>query len=172
MARRDEDNDSDVDPSLRSSSISTSQPSTATLNLQKDEDETQDESQTQTRGQKRHHESGTSQLTKKAKLSGVGTIDKINHTLGGIVAQMTLPIRMQETTTKDTVASTIQGQAQIQIQDEVALTEEGQLFMVERFENAVLARTYLALRSDTLRNMWLKKQLGEKAEEYWIDWSA
>jgi hypothetical protein len=61
------------------------------------------------------------------------------------------------------------------VQEEFCLTPEGQLFMLDLLDKESLARTYVALQSEKLRTMWLKKQLqnngGDLEElELFIDW--
>jgi hypothetical protein len=76
---------------------------------------------------------------------------------------------------KESATSSVEGQAQEAIQDESCLTEEGQLAMIELLADSGLARTYLTLRSDTLRTKWIKKKLMEKAldlEIHFIDWES
>jgi hypothetical protein len=81
-----------------------------------------------------------------------------------------------ESTIKDTVDSTIEGQAQEKMQEEDCLTEEGQLVMLEVLSSAVLARSLMAIKGEKLRTKWLKKQLEKyvlenrgELEEFFID---
>jgi hypothetical protein len=72
-----------------------------------------------------------------------------------------------------TVGSTIQGLAAEKVQDEACLTPEGQIFMLDLLDKESLARIYVALKSEKLRIMWLKKQLIQNdgdLEELFIDW--
>jgi hypothetical protein len=48
-----------------------------------------------------------------------------------------------EKVVKDSVDSTMQGQAQLQVLEEVCLTSEGHLIMVELLTDPTLAHTYL-----------------------------
>jgi hypothetical protein len=83
-----------------------------------------------------------------------------------------------ESIPKDTVDSTIEGQAQEKVQGELVLTVEGQLVMLEILSKATLARTFMAIKAQKLRSLWLKKQLmkyieenGGNLDEYYINWN-
>jgi hypothetical protein len=71
--------------------------------------------------------------------------------------------------------STLQGQAVEKVQAEFCLTTEGQAFMIDFLgENLALARSYVAIKKDELRSVWLKKQivkLGGNLEMHFIDWN-
>lgn len=73
---------------------------------------------------------------------------------------------------KDTVDSSLEGQAQSRIQDEACLTVDGVLVMLDLLEDKATARTYLGIKKDELRVNWLKKQLEKKGyspKEHFID---
>jgi hypothetical protein len=122
----------------------------------------------ETAAQKRVRESGTPQPTKKAKVSGVGIIDKLGESIKEVATALAAPT----TIARDTVDSTIQGQAQEKVQDEKSLTLAGQMIMIHRFTDAILARTYLGLKSNTLRDLFFHQQLDDEETECFVDWSA
>jgi hypothetical protein len=70
-----------------------------------------------------------------------------------------------------TIDYDVQGQAQERVQDESCLTEAGILLMIERFTDPALARTYLSLKKETLRTMFLKDQVESVDSDYFIDWT-
>ena len=137
------------------------------------------EGPSESQAQKRHRESATIQTQappeKKAKVSGVGVMDKISD---GLQAMAEAVVKSSlEAIPKETVDSTIQGQAQEKMQEERCLTEEGQLVILEVLADANLARTFMAIKAEKLRTKWLKKQLekhvtdnGSFLEELFIDW--
>ena len=132
--------------------------------------------------EKRHRESGINLSNKKQKVSGAGAIDKIGDSINNLAetlernhsnAPSEQVIIHKQALADATVGSTIQGLATEKIQEEFCLTPEGQLFMLDLLDNESLARTYVALKSDKLRTMWLRKQLvrsGGELEELFIDW--
>jgi hypothetical protein len=54
-------------------------------------------------------------------------------------------------TSRDTVDSTIEGQAQVKIQNEPCLTFEGIVLILDILGDAKLARTYIAIKKDNIR---------------------
>jgi hypothetical protein len=60
-----------------------------------------------------------------------------------------------------TIDYDVQAQAQEKVQEEACLTDSGILFMVERFTDPELARTYLSLK-ESVRIMFLKKQVAQE----------
>jgi hypothetical protein len=163
-ARADEDDiidlDDRLDPSLRSS-VSTPQ------NTQFDDDtpeEDTEDSQSQSRRSKRAHELGPLVPQKKNKTSGLNMIERIGEGMIAIAGAIG-----QESNT-ETVRATLQGQAQEKIQEEARLTEEGQFLMIKRFNDVTVARTYLALKSESLQLKFLKEQLEGLEGELFINW--
>jgi hypothetical protein len=136
--------------------------------------------------EKRHRESESAQaginLSKKQKVSGAGAIDKIGDSINNLAetlernhsnAPSEQVIIHKQALADATVGSTIQGLAAEKVQDEACLTPEGQIFMLDLLDKESLARTYMALKSEKLRTMWLKKQLVQNdgdLEELFIDW--
>ena len=136
--------------------------------------------------EKRHRESESAQaginLSKKQKVSGAGAIDKIGDSINNLAETLernhsNAPSEQvfihKQALADATVGSTIQGLAAEKVQEEACLTPEGQIFMLELLDKESLARTYVALKSEKLRTMWLKKQLVQNdgdLEEIFIDW--
>lgn len=133
---------------------------------------------------KRHRESEQLgiDMSKKQKVSGAGAIDKIGDSINNLAetiekghskAPSEQVIVHKQALADATAGSTIQGLAAQKVQEEFCLTPEGQLFMLDLLDKESLARTYVALQSEKLRTMWLKKQLqnnGGDLEELFIDW--
>jgi hypothetical protein len=74
---------------------------------------------------------------------------------------------------EETVRSTITGQAQEKVQDEVCLTVKGQLFMLRLLADSTIARTYMSIKRDELRTQWLREELGNAGGDLnilFIDW--
>ena len=103
---------------------------------------------------------------KKRKASGRSIMEKMGE---GIMAVADAMKQTPDALHKDTVDSTLQGQAQLKVQTEVCLTEEGQLLMLEQFMDLALARTYLSIQNDNLRVKFLKKQVEKHDSNYFID---
>jgi hypothetical protein len=98
-----------INPNLLDSGT-TSRPGTADSNTVK--------SQTsKTRAQKRHPESAEvgKEITKKAKVTGKGVINKISEGLISISDALLATPSFEQSAVKDTVSSTLQGQAQQQV---------------------------------------------------------
>ncbi len=186
LGGEDDDDDLLIDPSLRysaSTSATNTRPGTPLLATSRsstaDSQAIESSEASETQSQKRHRESAHLQpppgTGKKAKVSGAAAIDKISNGLLAMAEAVT--ISSSEQVTKETVDSTLQGQAQEKVQDEGCLTEEGQLVMLERLSDPTLARTFMAIKSEGLRIKWLKKQLekhlellgGGNLEELYID---
>jgi hypothetical protein len=113
--------------------------------------------------------------SKKKKITGAAVLDRISDGLAAM-AEAVIKGSYTETITKDTVDSTIEGQAQERVQSEPCLTVEGQLAMLDILLTPVLARTYMAIKAQQLRSLWLKKQLekyiiekGGELDEYFIE---
>jgi hypothetical protein len=105
---------------------------------------------------------------KKRRVSGLSIMEKMGE---GIAAMASAMKQTPEVPPKDTVDSTLQGQAQLKVQTEACLTEEGQLLMLDRFTDLALARAYLSIQSDSLRVKFLKKQVEKHDSNYFIDLS-
>jgi hypothetical protein len=186
----EEEFDENLDPLLRSNTTSTAPtgPSTPlatprpyTVDSQATQATVSAESEvseTQTQAQKRHQSSANLQVPpdkKRRKVTGAAALDGIGD---GLTAMAEAVLKgSSESTVKDTVDSTIEGQAQEKMQEEGCLTEEGQLVMLEVLSTAVLARTFMTIKGEKLRRKWLKKQLekhvlenGGELEELFIDW--
>jgi hypothetical protein len=103
---------------------------------------------------------------KKRKASERSIMEKMGK---GIMAVADAMKQTPEVLHKDTVDSTLQGQAQLKVQTEACLTEEGQLLMLEQFMDLALARTYLSIQNDSLRVKFLKKQVEKHDSNYFID---
>jgi hypothetical protein len=179
------DNESMIDPNLRPSatgSATTSTPSTrpqtplSTTTRPSTSDSNNTGETTESQAQKRHRESASLQppsTSKKPKVSGVGMMDKMSESLSSVAEAL----KASDQPAKETVDSTIAGQAQQQVQDENCLTEEGQLVLLDMLSDASLARTFMAIKAEKLRTKWLKKQLEKYVEstgidlgELFIDW--
>lgn len=169
-----------IDPTLRSSvSSATPAPSTApstsasilnTFHIEDDspdEDEPQTQTQTQPLSQrrKRNSELLPPPTQKKIKNSGVNIMDKIGDGIQAMAEAIGQPSE-----TRESVTTSLQGQAQEKVQDDSRLTEEGQLLMIERFTDITVARTYLALKSKSLQLKFFKRQLQGEEGELFIDW--
>jgi len=170
-----------IDPGLRTStntSASNSRPSTPRMDTT-DSQEVEDAPETQ--AQKRHRDSISLQTLvpgKKAKISGVAALERMSE---GIIAMAEAVTKgSSEIVQKDTVDSSLQGQAQEKVQEEGCLTEEGQLVMLDLLSDLGLARTYMAIKAEKLRIKWLKKQMekhlvssgGGDLDELFINWSS
>jgi Myb/SANT-like DNA-binding protein len=106
---------------------------------------------------------------KKRKVSGLSIMEKMGE---GIAAMASAMKQTPEVRSKDTVDSTLQGQAQLKVQTEACLTEDGQLLMLDRFTDLALARVYLSIQRDNLRVKFLKKQVERYGNSsYFIDLS-
>jgi hypothetical protein len=139
-----DDEDGNLDPLFRNSSRTS-----AVVSGTQTEDE--DDSQTETLYQKRSRQSGPARTgTKKAKITGVGMMKKMGDGILAMAEAMGKPLVEPQVLVKETVNSTLQGRAQEKVQDEACLTEAGQLLMITRFTDPVLARTYLSLKKDSL----------------------
>jgi hypothetical protein len=166
--------ESNADSTFRSAVATPLLSSFATPNLQIDDVDLP----TETRGEKRHRESSSLQtphsLSKKQKASGARTTAEIGgglYVLADAIAKKYSNMgSSQQTLPKDTVGSTLQGQALEKVQEESYLTMEGQAFMIEFLGgDLALARAYVAIKKDELRGLWLKKQiekLGGDLEEH------
>jgi hypothetical protein len=105
---------------------------------------------------------------KRKKVSGVSIMERMGD---GIVAmaeamKQSEPLQILQ----GSMDSTTQEKAQAKVQEEMCLTEAGQLYMIDRFRDSALARTYLGLKKESLRLMWLKSQVGDD-EDLFIDWT-
>ena len=56
---------------------------------------------------------------------------------------------------KEDVQSTIKGQAQLQVQEEDCLTDEGILVMVNMLAEPAMACIYLVFRKPEMRKLWI-----------------
>jgi hypothetical protein len=170
-----DDEDGNVDPLLRStpatsSPATSSRPSTAVLGTQTEDE---DDLQTEPLHQKHSRQSGPAQTgTKKAKITGVGMMEKMGDGILAMAEAIAKPLVEPQALVKEMVDSTLQGQAQEKVQDEACLTEAGQLLMITRFTDPVLARTYLSLKKDSLRVLFFRKQLENEEGDYFIDWES
>jgi hypothetical protein len=165
---------------LRSTAATPLLSSAATPSLQLDDD---DDFPTENQAEKRHRESLSLQnphsSSKRPKVSGAGAISEIGsglHVLADAIAKRHSNTESsQQTLPKDTVNTTLHGQALEKIQEEPYLTTEGQAFMIDFLGgDLALARAYVAIKKDELRGLWLKKQiekLGGDLEECFIDWN-
>jgi hypothetical protein len=83
--------------------------------------------------QKRHRQSATIEdnSSKRLRPSGVGVMKEISEGMKVIAEAVKENSSNIEQVPKDTVDSTIVGQAQLRILEETSLTEEGQLLMIE-----------------------------------------
>jgi len=145
-----------------------------------DDDDSPEDTPVETQAERRHRESSKLQLppNKKQKVSGAGAISEIGsglHVLADAIVQKNSTEPTRQTVPQDTVDSTLQGQAVEKVQEEFCLTTEGQAFMIDFLgENLALARSYVAIKKDELRSVWLKKQivkLGGNLEMHFIDWN-
>ena len=165
---------------------STQDPSTPAAYAEDEEpDNDEDEEDTQNESRKRHRESAQLgiNMSKKQKVSGASAIDKIGEGINNLAEAFAKKhtgkepsqqvIVHQQALAEATVGSTLQGLATQKVQEEACLTLEGQLFMLDLLEKEALARTYVALESERLRVMWLRKQLqqhGGDLSELFIGW--
>jgi hypothetical protein len=155
----DLDEEAILDPRLYSQLRSQSQSQAQTPQATNENSEGED-TQPETTDTKRHRESATIEQppAKKKKASGLGVMQGVSD--GMLVLAEAFKESLVEKVAKDTVDSTIEGQAQLKVLEEVCLTNEGQLVMIELLSNPTLARTYMVfLQKDELRIQWLKKQL-------------
>lgn len=166
---QDGHNEANIDPALDSAVVQID-----------DDDDSLAEIPAETQGEKRHRESLKLQPpSKKQKVSGAGAIAEIGsglHVLADAIAKKHDNMgSTRQTLPQDTVDSTLQGQALEKVQKESWLTTEGQAFMIEFLgADLALARSYVAIKKDELRAIWLKKQivkLGGNLEEHFIDWN-
>jgi hypothetical protein len=127
--------------------------------LQADDADEDHEDSTETVAAKRHRESAAIEApSKKKKASGVDAMREVSDGMRAI-AEAVKECAV-ERVAKDSVDSTIQGQAQLQVIEEACLTSAGHLAMVELLTDPTLARTYLVfLHKEELRVKWLKSQL-------------
>jgi hypothetical protein len=112
--------------------------------------------------------------SKRRRSSGVGVMEEmIGEGLKVLAEAVKENTRNIEQVPKDTVDSTVEGQAQLRILEEASLTEEGQLLMIEMLTDPVMARTYLVFQEhEKLRVRWMRKQLqkaGRKVKDLFID---
>lgn len=172
---QDDDDKSQIDPALRSTNSSRPPTRSATPGPSRP-------SSSESQAEKRHRESSSLSIgsnNKRIKASGISVIDKMSEGLFAMAEAVATPV-VEQVAAKETVDSTLQGQAQQQIQDVACLTIEGQLVLLELLTDGTLARTYLAIKDDDLRAKWLKKQLtkylnnsGESTmEELFIEWDS
>jgi hypothetical protein len=116
-------------------------------------------------------------LSRRKKVSGLDVMEKMVEGIA-VMAEAVRPshssgaVAEPRQILQGTIDYAIQAQAQEKVQEEPCLTEAGQLFMVERFTDPVLARTYLSLKKESLRIMFLKKQVENEDGNYFIDWPA
>jgi hypothetical protein len=146
----------------------------ATPRQQSDDDD--DESETQdaeTQEPKRTRNSGPPPPRKK-RVTGLDVIEKMAEGMTAMAESMK-PSHSSESQPQKILQGTIdydvQALAQEKVQEETCLTDPGILFMLDRFTDPGLARTYLSLRKESLRIMFLKKQVEKEDEDYFIDWS-
>ena len=66
---------------------------------------------------------------------------------------------MTPETPKESPNATIQGQAQQKIQDEDCFILEGQLLMLELLTDVTLAQTFLIIKKDQLRLLWIRQNI-------------
>jgi hypothetical protein len=129
----------------------------------------------ETRERKRTRDSGPVPSRKK-KLSGLDAMEKMAEGITAMAEAMRLSYSSESQQPhkilQGTIDYTIQAQAQEKVQEESCLTEAGQLFMIERFTDLALARTYLSLKKASLRTMFLKKQVESEDGNYFINWSG
>ena len=134
----------------------------------------------ESRSQKRHRESGDikqSSKKRKSKVSGVIIMEKISDGLLAMAGAVEKSSSYEAISPKrDTVTSSLQGQAQEKIQDEACLNEDGQVVMLGILTDVNIARTYLAIKSSKLRARWIRKQIEEyitqnrgNLDDLWID---
>jgi hypothetical protein len=185
LANIDDDRVSNIDPRLRSQtasqagSVQLSQagspitPGPSTPAAFDDDDEPE------TRAKKRHRESNALTSTaKKAKVSGLGIMERMTEGIMALADAVKADSSVSESMSsiqKETVESTLSGQAVTRIQEESSLMEDGMLVMMDLLSDSTLARTYMAIRSESLRAKWIKKQLekqGADMEECFADWPA
>jgi hypothetical protein len=111
---------------------------------------------------------------KKKKLSGLDVIEKMAEGMTAMAESMKPPqssdVKQPQKVLQGTIDYDVQAQAQEKVQEEACLTDSGILFMVERFTDPELARTYLSLKKESVRIMFLKKQVAQEDSDYFIDW--
>lgn len=109
--------------------------------------EEESEEESESGAKKRHSDSQKLLKTmarKKKKVSGVDMMETMNK---GIMAMAEALLTQPEAIIpKDTVDSTIVGQAQERVQDEGYLTMEGQLLLLELLTDSTKARTYMSIK--------------------------
>lgn len=93
---------------------------------------------------------------KKGKISGSNALDSIGRGMEMIAQSFNKEIEVQ----KEQVDTTLAGQATIQIQEEICLTDDGKLVMIDLLDDEKRVRKYMAMASNnSLREKWLKKEL-------------
>lgn len=115
---------------------------------------------TETRAKKRHREPASAlRPEKRQRVSEIGILRKMG---GGIMAIADAMVAESSSNSiiKENAQSSLQGQAQVRVQEESCLTEEGQMLMLDLFEESdSRARTYMIINRESLRAKWLKRQL-------------
>ena len=81
--------------------------------------------------------------------SGLQAIADAMHSNGTILSQAV----------KEDICSTLEGQAQVQVLEEICLISTGKLVMLDILADAANARTYLVLRSADMSTEWIRLQL-------------
>jgi len=114
-----------------------------------DEDNVNTTSPQETAAQKRHRESAAIEdsSSKRQRPSGIGVMKDISEGMKVIAEAVKENSGGIEQVPKDTVDSTVEGQAQLKILEEASLTEEGQLRMIEMLANPAMARSYLVFKN-------------------------
>lgn len=148
--------------------------------VQSDDDDTD---VSETRAAKRHKSSPAALVSAKkgvkSSTSGLGVMESMNDSISTLAEslheekEVVSAIPNIFATSKESVTDTLLGQAAVQLQEASCLTEEGVITMMDVLTEP-LACKYLALQGDSLKALWLKKQLekaGADMATCWVDWS-
>jgi hypothetical protein len=127
----------------------------------------------ETREPRQSRDAGSAQ-SKRKRVTGLDIMEKMAEGMTAMAESMkpsnssqSQPYRILQ----GTIDYNIQAEAQGKVQEETCLTDAGILYMIDRFTDPALARTYLSLKRDGLRVMFLRKQVEKEDGNYFMDWS-